>query len=89
MEGNQRGWRGTDKLQTTAEFVTAAHFKRASLVFGDTAILHPTAGDTMNSSVLSCQVTKSAAISSMFIAITDPKTGQQKENAPEASWNNI
>lgn len=80
---------GTDKLQTTAELVTAAHFKRASLVFGDTTILHPTAGDTITSSVFSCQVTKSAAISSMYITIIGSQTGQQIENAPEASWNKI
>lgn len=47
-----------EKHQTDAEFVTAAKFKRVSLELGDTAILHPTAGDTITAFVFSCQPTE-------------------------------
>lgn len=47
-----------EKHQTDAEFVTAAKFKRASSELGDTTILHPTAGDTINAFVFSRQLTE-------------------------------
>lgn len=47
-----------EEHQTDAEFVTAAKFKRVSLEFGDTTILHLTAGDTITAFVFSCQLTE-------------------------------